>query len=41
MIVLMASEEMLAEYGVVLTDVQKYFLASAIKPTTMILDGVK
>lgn len=41
LIVLMSSEEMLSKYGVVLTAVQKSFLESANKPTTMILDGVQ
>lgn len=40
-IVLMASEEMLAEYGVVLTEKQKRFLSETMRPTTIILDGVK
>ncbi len=40
-IVLMASEEMLAEYGVELNAAQKEFLDAAQKPTTIILDGVQ
>lgn len=37
MIVLCSSEEMLAEYGVMLTDTQRVFLAEAEKPTTLVL----
>ncbi len=40
-IVLMASEEMLAEHGVELNGMQKEFLEAAQKPTTIILDGVQ
>ena len=39
-IVLMSSYEMLAEYGVELSDTQKEFLESAVKPTTLIVSGV-
>lgn len=40
MIVLFSSEEMLARYGVTLSDEQKKFLADAQKPTTLVLSGV-
>lgn len=40
MIVLCSSEEMLAEYGVMLTDTQRVFLAEAEKPTTLVLSWV-
>lgn len=41
LVVVMHSSEMLAEYGVALTDTQKNFLAAAVKPTTLILSGVQ
>ena len=41
MIVLMENEEMLAAYGVALTQEQRTFLTSASKPTTIIFPGIQ
>ena len=37
LIVLMNSEEMLREYGVVLSETQKTFIEQAVKPVTIVL----
>ena len=41
LIVLFASEEMLQQYGVVLTPEQQEFLSAAAKPTTMVVQGLQ